>query len=52
VIRAGHPICTVLSSAATRSLCEAALRTEAAWIRGACAPVGRLRAGEDTEDDE
>jgi predicted ATP-grasp superfamily ATP-dependent carboligase len=39
VIRAGHPICTVLASAPTREACEAALRAEAARIRAACAPV-------------
>ena len=39
VIRAGHPICTVLASGPTRARCEAALRAEATRIRAACAPV-------------
>jgi predicted ATP-grasp superfamily ATP-dependent carboligase len=46
LIRAGQPICTVLASGPTRAACEAALRTESARIRAACAPVPASRAAE------
>jgi predicted ATP-grasp superfamily ATP-dependent carboligase len=36
VIRAGHPICTVLVSAPTRERCRARLRAEAARVQAAC----------------
>jgi predicted ATP-grasp superfamily ATP-dependent carboligase len=52
VIRAGHPICTVLASGPTRARCQARLRAEAARIRAACTPIAAPRAGEDVEDDE
>jgi len=52
VIRAGHPICTVLASGPTRAACEAGLRSESAWIRAACPPVPGPPAAEDAEDDE
>ena len=45
LIRAGHPICTVLASAPTRSRCETALQSEAARLRAACTPT--LRGGRD-----
>ncbi len=51
IIRAGHPICTVLASAPTRAGCDAALRSEAARIRAACAPVDAPGSGEEVEDD-
>jgi uncharacterized protein len=52
VIRAGHPICTVLASASTRSVCETALEREAAWVRGACTPVSGPRTDDELEEDE
>jgi predicted ATP-grasp superfamily ATP-dependent carboligase len=52
VIRAGHPICTVLASGPTRSHCETALQTEAARIRAACAPVSERGAAKEVDDDE
>ncbi|HEY7141678.1 MAG TPA: ATP-grasp domain-containing protein [Methylomirabilota bacterium] len=53
IIRAGHPICTVLASGPTRALCERALGTESARVLGACRPVDHpSAAGEDPEDDE
>jgi uncharacterized protein len=45
VIHAGHPICTVLASAPTRSRCEAALRTESTRLQAACAPVPPAERG-------
>jgi len=51
VIRAGQPICTVLASGSTRAACEAALRTESARIRAACAPVSAPRAAEEADDE-
>jgi predicted ATP-grasp superfamily ATP-dependent carboligase len=39
VIRAGHPICTVLASGPTRARCETDLRAAAARIRAACPPA-------------
>jgi predicted ATP-grasp superfamily ATP-dependent carboligase len=39
VIRAGHPICTVLASGPTRGRCRAALDSESARILATCAPV-------------
>jgi hypothetical protein len=39
VIRAGHPICTVIVSAPTRAGCRARLRAEARRIRAACRPA-------------
>jgi predicted ATP-grasp superfamily ATP-dependent carboligase len=52
VLRAGHPICTVLASGPTPARCRARLRADAARIRAACAPIAAPRAGEDAEDDE
>jgi predicted ATP-grasp superfamily ATP-dependent carboligase len=52
VIRAGHPICTVLASGQTRAACEGALRAESARIRAACVPVGRSPGAEDAEEDD
>ena len=52
VIRAGHPICTVIASGSTRPACEAGLRAEAARIRAACAPIDQPAEAEDTEDQE
>ena len=52
IIRAGHPICTVLASAPTRALCEGALAAEAAWIQAACVPAGRPSDHEDGVDDD
>ena len=46
VIHAGHPICTVLASAPTRSPCEAALRTEAARLQDACTPAPPAERGQ------
>jgi predicted ATP-grasp superfamily ATP-dependent carboligase len=51
VIRAGHPICTVLASAPTRAACDAALRAETARIEAACAPVDLPDATGEAEDD-
>jgi uncharacterized protein len=51
VVRAGHPICTVLATEQTRPACERALRREAARIRAACRPVSPGR-DDDEEDDE
>ncbi len=39
VIRAGHPICTVLATAPTPALCKAALAEDAALIEAACSPI-------------
>jgi uncharacterized protein len=52
VIRAGHPICTVIASGLTRPDCEAALRSAAARIQAACTPVDRPIPSDDLEDDE
>ena len=52
VIRAGHPICTVLAWGSTRPVCEAGLRSEAARIRAACAPVHQPRTAKEPADDE
>jgi uncharacterized protein len=52
VIRAGHPICTVLASGPTRSACETALGREAAWVRAACTPVSSPRMDGEPEGDE
>ena len=52
VIRAGHPICTVIASGSTRSACKAGLRSETARIRAACALIDQPAGAEDTEDDE
>jgi predicted ATP-grasp superfamily ATP-dependent carboligase len=52
VIRGGHPICTVLASAPTRSECERDLQREAARVRTACTPVSAPRAGDESEGDE
>ncbi|MCI0634789.1 MAG: hypothetical protein L0206_12860, partial [Actinobacteria bacterium] len=49
IIRAGHPICTVLASAPTRVGCDALLRSEAARIRAACAPVDPTDGAEDPD---
>ena len=51
VIRAGHPICTVLASESTRSLCKNALRAETARIRAACSPVLESSGIERTEQE-
>ena len=51
VIRAGHPICTVLASGPTRARCEADLRAEAARIRAACARMSDPHAAA-AENDE
>ena len=50
VIRAGQPICTVLASAPTRSRCETALRTQAARIRRACAPLSGRDVAQELDD--
>ena len=52
VIRAGHPICTVIASGSTRPACEAGLRSEAARIRASCAPIDASDLAEDTEANE
>jgi predicted ATP-grasp superfamily ATP-dependent carboligase len=52
VIRAGHPICTVIASGPTRPLCEAALRTEAARIRAGCPPVSGRGTVREPDGDE
>jgi uncharacterized protein len=52
VIRAGHPICTVIASGSTRPDCEGALRSAAARIRAACTPEDRSIPSDDLEDDE
>jgi hypothetical protein len=52
VIRAGHPICTVIASGSTRAACEAGLRSQTAGIRAACAPVDQPAGADNTEDDE
>ncbi len=52
VIRAGHPICTVLASAPTRAACETALQAEAAWIRAACVAVDPTGREDALVDDE
>ena len=51
VIRAGHPICTVLVSGATRSRCEDALRVEMTWIRSACSAIGEPTPAEALDDE-
>jgi hypothetical protein len=51
IIRAGHPICTVLASGPTRAACEAGLRAAAAGIETACAPVDQPVATDGPEDD-
>ena len=50
LIRAGHPICTVLASAPTRSRCETALQSEAARLRAACTPTLRADAMHDASN--
>jgi len=52
VIRAGHPICTVLASGSTRTACEDALRSAATWVETACSPVDQSIPADDLEDDE
>jgi predicted ATP-grasp superfamily ATP-dependent carboligase len=52
VIRAGHPICTVLASAPTRAGCVAELRAETARIRAACAPIDLTGPPDDLADEE
>jgi uncharacterized protein len=52
VIRAGHPICTVLASGSTRTLCRTALDAEAKRVRAACAPVPARDFGADPADDD
>jgi predicted ATP-grasp superfamily ATP-dependent carboligase len=52
VIRAGHPICTVLASGSTRSACEDALRSAAARIEAACDAVDQPIPADDLGDDE
>jgi predicted ATP-grasp superfamily ATP-dependent carboligase len=52
VIRAGHPICTVLASGATRAGCDAALQAEAARIQQNCTPIPAPGPVADGEDDE
>jgi uncharacterized protein len=52
VIRAGHPICTVLASGSTREMCESALRSAAARIAAACSPAESPISADDLEDDE
>jgi predicted ATP-grasp superfamily ATP-dependent carboligase len=49
VIRAEHPICTVLATAATRARCRAALQSEAKRIVATCTPIPARRAGGETE---
>jgi predicted ATP-grasp superfamily ATP-dependent carboligase len=51
-IRAGHPICTVFARGATRPLCEAGLRSEAARIHAACRAIHAPGAMEDAEADD
>ena len=52
VIRAGHPICTVIASGPTRPRARPALRSETARILAACAPIDQPAAADDAEDDE
>jgi predicted ATP-grasp superfamily ATP-dependent carboligase len=52
IIRAGHPICTVLASGPTQTACEDALRAAAARIEAACDPVGGPIPADDLGDDE
>jgi predicted ATP-grasp superfamily ATP-dependent carboligase len=39
VIRAGHPVCTVLATGPDRARCEDALAAETAWVLAACVPA-------------
>ena len=50
VIRAEHPICTVLASGSTRARCRAALDRETRRILAACAPVPGPDAGAGDDD--
>ena len=50
VIRAEHPICTVLSSGPTRARCRAALDRETRRILASCAPVPGRDAGAGDDD--
>jgi len=52
VIRAGHPICTVIASGSTRKTCEDALRVAAARIEAACSPVDQRPPTDGLDDDE
>jgi predicted ATP-grasp superfamily ATP-dependent carboligase len=52
VIRAEHPICTVLAFGSTRTLCRAALDAEAKRIRAVCAPVPGRDSGGDAGDND
>ena len=52
VIRAGHPICTVLATGSTRTACEDALRSAAMRIEAACDPVDPRFPADGLEDDE
>ena len=52
VIRAGHPICTVIARGSTRPACEAGLRSEAARILASCAPIDASDPAEDPEADD
>ena len=51
VVRAEHPICTVLATAATRARCRAALQAETKRIVATCTPIpGRRGKTEVAED--
>jgi len=52
IIRAEHPICTVLAFGSTRALCRAALDAEAKRIRAVCAPVPGGDSGGDAGNDD
>ena len=52
IIRAEHPICTVLAFGSTRALCRATLDAEAKRIRAACAPVSDGDSGGEAGNDD
>lgn len=52
IIRAGHPVCTVLAVGANRALCDDALAAETAWVLTACAPASASPELGDAEDDD
>src|SRR5262249_6739034 len=52
VIRAGHPICTVIASGSTRKACKDELRTAAVAIEAACEPVDGPLPADGLEDSE
>jgi predicted ATP-grasp superfamily ATP-dependent carboligase len=52
VIRAGHPICTVIASGPTRNGCQNALRSAAERIEAACSPVDQPISADGLANDD